>query len=173
MLGGELFEERYVQAPNRFLYPVQKQCQQLVLISPVEGYLTKPIQDSIAEMKLPSVVEILPAVQKGGYLTQSIDLNTSAGTLLMVHESEEQLKADIGRIRAAEDSGDLYPVSRDRLPSSPKVQPAPHPYSSPRLHSTEKVEELFGFDDLDLDPEPTSPVEMTGFDGASSGGYVR
>merc|ERR1711972_568071 len=57
LLGGKLFEERFVPAPERFLYPLQQQCQQLVLISPVEGYLKKPIQETIAEMMLPSVVE--------------------------------------------------------------------------------------------------------------------
>merc|ERR1712232_1020110 len=157
--------KRFVPAPERFLYPLQKQCQQLVLISPVEGYLTKPIQKTIAEMKLPSVVETLPALQKGGFLRQTIDLNSAAGTLLMVHESEDQLKADIAQIRAAEESGELYPVSRERLPTSPVNAPAsPSGYPSPRLHSTEKLEELWVESEFELLPETAAEMEMSGLD---------
>lgn len=116
-------------------------------------------------MKLPSVVEILPALQKGGYLRQSIDLNSSAGTLLMVHESAEQLAADVAKVRAAEESGELYPVSRERLPSSPKLPPSSlRECSSPRLHSTEKVQQLWADDELELLSESVIQVEMSGFD---------
>jgi len=164
LLGGELFEKRYVPPPGRFLYPLQKQCKQLVLISPVEGYLTKPIQETVAEMKLPSVVEVLPALQKGGYLRQSIDLNSTAGTLLMVHESQDQLDADVAKIRAAEENGQLYPVSRERLPSSPKLPPSsPRERQSPRLHSTEKTQQLWAEDEFEL-PASAAQVEMSGFE---------
>eukprot|EP00442_Polarella_glacialis_P018584 CAMPEP_0115153448 /NCGR_PEP_ID=MMETSP0227-20121206/66733_1 /TAXON_ID=89957 /ORGANISM="Polarella glacialis, Strain CCMP 1383" /LENGTH=470 /DNA_ID=CAMNT_0002564191 /DNA_START=36 /DNA_END=1448 /DNA_ORIENTATION=+ len=128
--------------------------------SPVEGFLTEPIQDTILAMNLASVVEILPALQKGGYLRQSIDLNSSAGTLLMVHSSKEQLEADIAQIRAAEESGLLYPVSRSRLPSSPMASPRGFgtdaaQCSSPRMQSMENSQQIWAaeMDVLDALPE--------------------
>jgi len=147
--GGELFSSLYTPPPSRYLYPMPRQCVQLVLISPVQGYLKVAIQDAITQMQLPSVVEVLPAVSKGGYLRQSCDLPTSAGQVLMVHESEDQIKADICQIRAAEESGNLYLVSQEPLPSSPKTQPATSPVGSPRLQSVEKGEAWFA-DEKDL-----------------------
>eukprot|EP00442_Polarella_glacialis_P010092 CAMPEP_0115054878 /NCGR_PEP_ID=MMETSP0227-20121206/4340_1 /TAXON_ID=89957 /ORGANISM="Polarella glacialis, Strain CCMP 1383" /LENGTH=497 /DNA_ID=CAMNT_0002439405 /DNA_START=36 /DNA_END=1529 /DNA_ORIENTATION=+ len=160
LLGGELFEKNWVPPPGRYLYPLHRHCVQMVLISPVEGFLTEPIQDTILAMNLASVVEILPALQKGGYLRQSIDLNSSAGTLLMVHSSKEQLEADIAQIRAAEESGLLYPVSRSRLPSSPMASPRGFgtdaaQCSSPRMQSMENSQQIWAaeMDVLDALPE--------------------
>lgn len=165
LLNGELFDHNWVPPPGRYLYPLKKHCQQLVLISPTEGYLTKPIQDVILSMKLPSVVEILPAVQKGGYLRQSCDLNSAAGTLLLVHESEEQLIADIERVREAEDNGQLYIVSEHPLPNSPRSGPASknEELNSPRLQSIDKAAQVWAEFTLDKDSPTSSPdLELTG-----------
>jgi len=113
---GRLFNERYrPSSDERFLYPVVKQCVGLSLISSVEGYLTSSIKAGIAIMELPSVIEILPSVQEGGYLLQTKDLPTLAGTVLMVHESMDQINADIQQIRDAEADLTLYQVSATPL----------------------------------------------------------
>jgi len=110
--GGELFGQRYVEnASGRYLYPVLKECVMLMLISPVEGYLEVSLKDVLGAMNLPSVLEILPSVDKGGYLSKSKDLPTLAGTVLLVHESMEQIERDIQIIRNAEASLVLYQVA--------------------------------------------------------------
>jgi len=163
--GAELFKQCYVPAPGRFLYPLQKQCVQLVLISPTEGYLTRPIQDGLKAMNLPSVIEICPGVQKGQWLKRSCDLPTCAGGVLMVHESLQQIEEDIRHIREAETNGQLYPVSETPLPDSPKVSPSASPKincSSPKMHSVESAAESW----VDLEPLPESAenleMELTG-----------
>jgi hypothetical protein len=118
--GGELFKNVFEPPPNRYLYPLQKQCVQLNLISPTEGYLKRPLKEAIDDLQLSSVVEFCPAVQKGMYLRKTCDLATSAGGVLMVHESHQQIEADIARIRAAEESGQFYITSSEPLPESPK-----------------------------------------------------
>lgn len=172
-MEGKMFRDRYVPAPSRYLYPVHKQCVQLVLISPVEGFLKSSIQDVISAMNLPSLVEVLPAVQKGQYLSQSRDLPTAAGSALLVHESIEQIEKDIERIREAERS-DLYIVSAEPLQDSPKVGPRSGPSSpkdvgSPRLQSAEKAEELWAMlDDQELGTGMDNGVDvemsLRGFD---------
>jgi len=108
---GELFHQLCDTAsPGRYLYPVMKQAVNLCLISPVEGVLQKSIREVIANMNLASIIEILPNVEQGGYLSQTTDLASLAGTVIMVHESMDQIKADIQRIRDAEDSLSLYNV---------------------------------------------------------------
>jgi biotin carboxylase len=159
--GGDLFNELYVPPPERYLYPVQKQCVQLVLISPMEGYLRKPIQDVIHDMQLSSVVEVCPAIQKGGYLCKTCDLPTSAGGVLMVHESFQVIESDIARIRDAEQNGDLYVVSQEPLPDSPKLSPKQSSQGSPRLQSAEKAEEFWAA----LEELPgAAEMEMTGLE---------
>lgn len=155
---GELFNKLYVPAPERYLYPLHKQCVQLVLISPTEGYLRKPLQDVIADM-LSSVVEICPASQKGGYLRKTCDLPTSAVGVLMVHESSQLIESDIERIREAERNGELYVVFEEPLPESPKHSPKSPSVGSP-MHSVEKVEELWAA----LAEIPETEVEMTGLE---------
>merc|ERR1711988_1318460 len=112
--GGDLFLQRYqdnLNASGRYLYPVLRECVMLMLISPVEGYLEVSIEDTLRQMDLPSIFEILPIVKKGGYLSKSKDLPTLAGTVLMVHESMEQIEKDIQQIRNAETSLALYQVA--------------------------------------------------------------
>jgi len=111
--GGELFSKLYQEglSTGRYMYPELKNCLMCMLISSVEGYLQASLEDSISQLNLPSVLEILPAVSKGGYLSQTKDLPTLAGTVLMVHESMEQIEKDVLTIRAAEASLVLYPVS--------------------------------------------------------------
>jgi len=108
---GEMFDSLYQCGPGRYLYPMMKNCVMLMLISSVEGYLQVSIKEQISKMNLASVLEILPLVERGQYLHQSKDLPTLAGTILMVHESMEQLEADIKEIRGAEASLALYVVS--------------------------------------------------------------
>merc|ERR1719382_1415719 len=122
---GDLFHKLYQEErPGRYLYPRLRQCVQLVLISGVQGYLKTDIKEVLASLQLPSVVEILPAVEQGGFINRSRDLPTAAGTVLMVHESMEQIKADTAKIRELEESGQLYEVSQEPLQSSRPVTPA-------------------------------------------------
>jgi hypothetical protein len=177
--GGELFQKRYVAVPDRYLYPMHKQCVQLILISPVEGYLKRSIQKVISAMELPSVIEICPAVQKGQPLRRTSDLPTSAGGVLMVHESMEQIEEDIRRIRKAEENGELYEVSQEPLPDSPKFtfthqSPSDSMKSSPRLQSVEKAGEIWAtLEDLPETELPDSvDMELTGLDQTGHSGNV-
>jgi len=148
---GELFESHYnANNGGRWMYPLQKQCMQMVLISPVSGYLKTSISKVIYEMGLPSVVEVLPSVQKRHFLSQSCDLNTAAGYVLMVHPSAEQIDEDVRRVRAAEVDGTLYEVCEEPLPESPAASPPRsragsnvEEATSPRLQSVEKADELW------------------------------
>jgi len=173
--NGELFSKHYVAPPERYLYPMHKHCIQLVLISPIEGYLRRPIQDVLNNMQLSTVVEICAALQKGQYLRKTCDLNSSAGGVLMVHESLQQIESDIKRIRAAEENGELYVTSSEPLPESPKVSPNASPNSSPksnfspspRLQSVEKVEELWAaLEELPETELPETEMQLTGLDNA-------
>jgi len=120
MFRGSLFHKLYQEGrPGRYLYPQLKQCMQLVLLSDVTGYLKASIKEGIEALQLPSIVEILPAVQPGGFINRTRDLPTSAGTVLFVHESMDQIRADIGKIRDLEQSGKLYEVSE--MPPSESV----------------------------------------------------
>jgi len=110
--SGELFEKLSSAAlPGRYTYPLLKNAVALMLLSPVQGYLQNSIKEVISNMELPSVIEILPSVQKGEYMSRTQDLATLAGTVIMVHESMDQLEADIFRIREAEADLTLYGVS--------------------------------------------------------------
>merc|ERR1711933_474319 len=122
---GDLFHKLYQEErPGRYLYPRLRQCVQLVLISGVQGYLKTDIKEMLSSLRLPSVVEILPAVEQGGFINRSRDLPTTAGSVIMVHESMEQIKADIAKIRELEETGKLYEVSQEPLKSSGPVTPA-------------------------------------------------
>merc|ERR1712019_317423 len=101
----------YEPASGRFLYPLEKHCVQLVLCSSVEGTLKTSIKETIANMGLPSVIEILPAVERGGFINKTRDLATSPGNVLMVHESMEQIASDVAKIRRFEEDGSLYIVT--------------------------------------------------------------
>jgi len=97
------FKKLYKPPPEeRFLYPVQKQCFQLVLCCPFTGYYKESLKERILALDLPSVTEVLTAKGVGDFQPQSIDLPTSPGTILMVHESRQQLEADMKKVRAAE-----------------------------------------------------------------------
>jgi len=100
--GATKFNSLYSSA-ERFLYPVKKQCSQMVLCCPFSGYYAEDLKERILALNLPSVQEVLTAKAVGDYQPQSIDLPTSPGTVLMVHESKAQLEADMAIIRAAEE----------------------------------------------------------------------
>lgn len=112
--GGEMFEKAYQPGPSRYLYPLINNSMLVSLISPVEGYLEVSLKEEILAMNLASVVEVLPSVEKGQYLQQTKDLPTLAGTVLMVHESKEQIENDIKQIRKAEADLALYPITKSQ-----------------------------------------------------------
>jgi len=122
---GDLFHKLYQEErPGRYLYPRLRQCVCLVLVSSAQGYLQTDIKEMLSSLLLPSVVEILPAVEQGGFINRTRDLPTTAGTVLMVHESIEQIKADTAKIRELEETGKLYEVSQEPLATSKPVTPA-------------------------------------------------
>merc|ERR1712146_737475 len=85
--GCRKFKKLYKPPPaERFLYPVQKQCFQLVLCCPFTGYYKESLKERILALDLPSCIEVL----------------TAPGTILMVHESRKQLEEDMKKVRAAE-----------------------------------------------------------------------
>merc|ERR1712054_370482 len=96
-------------------------------------------------MNLPSVVEILPFVEKGGHMQQTVDVASTPGTVLMVHASQEQIDEDIRRIREAEASGELYVIedstptahveaaAREDVEGLPEAAVVVDPYSSGRF----------------------------------------
>ena len=154
MFNGDLFKKLYQEGrPGRYLYPRLKCCVQLVLHSSQEGYLLNSIAEVLGALELPSVIEILPAAEKGAFINRTRDLLTAAGTVLMVHESGEQIQADIAKIREAEEAGELYAVAAMRMGGSPPCPPARCRASSmehlelepqrTRLNSFEKVDELW------------------------------
>merc|ERR1711976_467335 len=100
--GSKKFDSLYKAGPSRFLYPAKKQCSQLVLCCPFKGHYTESLKERIFALKLPSVVEVLTGKAVGDFQPQSIDLPTSPGTVIMIHESMEQLEADMQAIRKAE-----------------------------------------------------------------------
>ena len=71
------------------------------------------LKERIESLQLPSVVEIITSKVLGDFQPQSIDLPTSPGTVLMLHESKLQLEGDMQKIRAAEDDvlNGLYVLS--------------------------------------------------------------
>eukprot|EP00667_Euglena_gracilis_P006161 EG_transcript_6213 len=157
LLGGaKLFNSHYKPGPERYLYPLKKECLQMVLISGVEGYLERGIANAIYSLRLPSVIKVLPAAQKGQWLCQSCDLNTTAGCALLLHESAEQLDADRMRIRQEEEAG-LYSVS----PEPPCVMPTPSPTLSPMMPSTPIPFALAGTSPS-LSPMPSPPMPSLG-----------
>lgn len=101
--GSTMFQSLCQQSSDRFQYPVNKQCSQLVLCCPFSGYYTACLKERIESLKLLSVVEVLTSKAPGDFQPQSIDLPTSPGTVLMLHESMEQLEADMRKLRAAEE----------------------------------------------------------------------
>merc|ERR1712151_1175519 len=89
-----------------------------------------------------------------GFINRSRDLPTAAGSVFMVHESMEQIKADTAKIRELEETGKLYDVSQEPLKSSGPVTPARSRVASldsvevsqagrSRLDSFEKVDVLW------------------------------
>jgi len=168
--GGRQIQQRTAAAaPSRFLYPLQKHCYQIVLISPTQGYLKVAISKSIEKLKLSSLVEVLPSVQQGQWLNQTCDLNTAAGYVLLVHPSSQQIDKDAERLRAAEASGELYQVSLSPLPSTPVASPgldrqrSRSPPPSPRLQSSEKAEEVWAAEDQGLPGGDASELKLSGF----------
>jgi biotin carboxylase len=113
--GGVNFESLYMQAPGRYLYPVIKHTAQLVLCSPFKGRLNQSVKQSMDDLRLPSVAEVVCRLGKGDLVMQSSDLQTTPGTVLMVNDSEEQLVLDIQRLREAEaDVNGIYQVGETR-----------------------------------------------------------
>jgi hypothetical protein len=112
--GGKMFDKLYQPGPSRYLYPLIKNSRLVSLISPVEGCLEVSLKEEVSALNLASVVEVLPSVEKGQYLQKTKDLPTLAGTVLMVHESKDQLDSDIQQIRKAEASLALYPVTNSQ-----------------------------------------------------------
>jgi len=114
--GSTMFNTLYKADTTaaRFLYPIKKQCSQFVLCCPFTGYYVKSLKERILGLQLPSVVEVLTSKAIGDLQLQSIDLPTSPGTVLMLHESKAQLEADMQKIRAAEEdvSSGIYILSR-------------------------------------------------------------
>lgn len=107
-----------ISAPWRWLYP-RVQCAAIVmLVSHTQGYLRADIATQIMNLELPSVMEVFPSVTKGNLIQQTIDLNTMAGYAVLLHDCSEQMAKDIASIRAAEETANLYPVSKDPLPMS-------------------------------------------------------
>jgi len=100
--GGVNFEHLYMPGPSRYLYPVIKHTAQLVLCSPFTGWLVAGVKQSIDDLRLPSVVEVVCRLGKGDLVMQSSDLQTSPGTVLMVNGDKEELVKDIQRLREAE-----------------------------------------------------------------------
>eukprot|EP00929_Paragymnodinium_shiwhaense_P040048 TRINITY_DN2093_c0_g1_i1.p1 TRINITY_DN2093_c0_g1~~TRINITY_DN2093_c0_g1_i1.p1 ORF type:complete len:515 (-),score=112.79 TRINITY_DN2093_c0_g1_i1:287-1831(-) len=176
---GELFEKHYNVDTGRWLYPLNKQCLQFVIISPVEGYLQKSIAEEIESLQIASVIEVLPSVQPGQFLKQSTDLNTAAGYVLMVHESAEQLEADAQTLRKAIDNGSIFKVTATPVPShsggySKHAVHAPAAViSSPRLtrdgreiasplsgRSRQCSEDKISVTHVDLDEDSTTEEEI-------------
>lgn len=161
LFGGNLFRKLYQEGrPGRYMYPLEKQCVQVVLISPVEGYLKSSIKAAIEAMELPSAIEILVPVEPPGFISQSRDLPTAAGTVLMVHESTDQIQKDVQKIREAEENGTLYQVSIEPLPGSPpmtamrkRTMSSVTSAGRSRLDSVEKVEDLWAVMDAQLKSE--------------------
>jgi len=109
---GLNFERLYNASSTRYLYPVLKHTAQVVLCSPFKGSLRASVKETIHDLKLPSVVEVVCRLGKGDRVMQSSDLQTSPGTVLMVHESEAQLLEDIRQLREAEaDAKGVYQIA--------------------------------------------------------------
>jgi len=109
--GGDNFDKLYTPDAQRYLYPVLKHSAQLVLCSPFNGHLLAGVKQSIEDLQLPSVLEVVCRLGKGDKVVQSSDLQTSPGTVLMVHECEEQLLKDMRRLREAEaDCKGIYQI---------------------------------------------------------------
>jgi biotin carboxylase len=126
--GCKKFDSLYKAGPSRFLYPVKKQCSQMVLCCPFKGHYSALLKEQILALKLPSVVEVLTGKSVGDFQPQSIDLPTSPGTVLMVHESMEQLEADMQSIRKAEtdlDNG-IYQLTKSKQESGTASQLGKH-----------------------------------------------
>jgi biotin carboxylase len=112
--GGKNFDKSYRPGPNRYLYPVLKHSAQLVLCSPFKGQLTRSVKESLRNLQISSLVEVVCRLEKGDLVMQSSDLQTSPGTVLMVAETEDQLVEDIKRLRNAEsDPHGIYQVEDD------------------------------------------------------------
>jgi biotin carboxylase len=130
---------------RRWMYPRRKCAGITMLISHAEGILKADVASQVSALNLPSVAEVFPSVKPGALLRQTIDLNTNAGYAVMLHSSAKQMDKDIAAIRAAEESGSLYPVtsfesmSRQISPLSACSSPACRQVSP----SLEKAEELW------------------------------
>jgi hypothetical protein len=136
---------------GQWMYPREKCAGITMLISHAEGVLKADVASLVSALNLPSVAEVFPSVKPGALLQQTVDLNTNAGYAVMLHSSAKQMDMDIAAIRAAEESGSLYPVtklesiSRQISPLSIGSPPACRQVSP----SLEKAEELW---DRSLEP---------------------
>jgi len=101
-------------AHQRWMYQLEASSAIVMLVSHAEGCLQEETDKQVANLKLPSLLEVFPSVKKGGQLQQTTDLNTMAGYALLLHASDEQILQDIKAIRAAEEMG-LYPVIQDAV----------------------------------------------------------
>merc|ERR1711937_479557 len=87
--GGKEFDKKYVQGPQRWLYPVQQHGAMVILCSPVAGELLASVSEEIAKLNLSSTLEIISGCKRGAQVRQSSDLQTSPGTVVMAHKSSE------------------------------------------------------------------------------------
>jgi hypothetical protein len=164
---AKLFNSHYKPPPGRYVYPLNKECLQMVLINSTAGYLQRGIANAIYELKLPSVIKVLPAAQKGQWLSASCDLNTTAGCALLLHESAEQLDSDRARIRREEDCG-LYVTTPDPAAEliatpSPTLSPMmPSPALAGYPHHTPPVACLMPAGHASLSPMPSPSLNPLG-----------
>jgi hypothetical protein len=139
---------------GRWMYPREKCAAITMLVSHAEGVLKTDVASQVSALNLPSLAEVFPSVKPGALLRQTVDLNTNAGYAVMLHSSAKQMEKDIAVIRAAEESGNLYPVSKHESPKSISRQISPLSADSPLAcrqvsPSLEKAEELW---DRSLEP---------------------
>lgn len=75
-----------------------------------EGVLTEKFENRMKTevAALPSVYSVNVGLKAGSSILKTRDLNSSPGTLTLVHENETTVLADIDRLRSLENSGELY-----------------------------------------------------------------
>ena len=114
----ELQLEMYLQ-PERFrerlrgAWPLvrRKYASVVQLVTPASGKLgALPLLDSVRA--LPSFFRLNLSVKPGDPLTRTVDLNSSPGDLLLVHDDEEVLMRDFHRLREWEKGGRFYVLER-------------------------------------------------------------
>lgn len=102
-LDGEAFD-RY---PDRPPSPFKAAGQEIELVSYSRGIVqATPGYDMIAQ--LPSFVHLETAIKPGSTVEYTIDLDTAAGTVCLMHPSDEVVKKDVEFIRYMETINGLF-----------------------------------------------------------------